>query len=62
MTLQDAYIVYEHIQKYGIVGLESTIDRNKRPRDWELTLALGVFNDCIKELEAKLNEGEKHEV
>ena len=62
MTLQDAYKIYERIQNYGAVGLGSTIDRDKLPRDWEISLALGVFNDRIKELEAKLNEGAYHEI
>ena len=51
MTLKNAYEIYERIQKYGIVALAAAIDRDKPPRDWELTLALGVFADRIKELE-----------
>ncbi len=62
MTLKNAYEIYERIQNYGAVGLESTTNRDKLPRDWEISIALGVFHDRIKELEAKLNEGEKHEV
>ena len=61
MTLQNAYLIYERMQSYGIAGLGDAIDRDRLPRDWEISLALGVFNDRIKELEAKLNEGEKHE-